>query len=64
MSSSIRFNQGSTFLLDGREVSVVRVINGDLVTLEDIASLVVYQHTKQQLLELWATGRITSKPVA
>ncbi|WP_043632307.1 Mu transposase C-terminal domain-containing protein [Chromobacterium haemolyticum] len=64
MSSSIRFNQGSTFLLDGREVSVVRVINGNLVTLEDIASLVVYQHTKQQLLELWAAGRITSKPIA
>ena len=33
MSSLIRFNQGRTFLLDGREVSVVRVINGDLVTL-------------------------------
>lgn len=31
MSSSIRFNHGSAFLLDGREVSVVRVINGDLV---------------------------------
>ncbi|MCS3805041.1 putative transposase [Chromobacterium alkanivorans] len=63
MSSSIRFNKGRTFLLDGREVSVVRVINGDLVTLEDITSLVVYQHTKQQLLELWAVGRIVSKPV-
>lgn len=63
MSSLIRFNQGRTFLLDGREVSVVRVINGDLVTLEDIASLVIYQHTKQQLLELWASGRIVPKPV-
>lgn len=64
MSSSIRFNHGSAFLLDGREVSVVRVINGNLVTLEDIASLVVCQFTKQKLLELWASGRITSKPVA
>lgn len=62
MSSSIRFNQNSAFLLDGREVSVVRVINGDLVTLEDIVSLVVYQYTKQQLLELWVAGRITPKP--
>lgn len=63
MSSLIRFNQGRTFLLDGREVSVVRVINGDLVTLEDITSLVIYQHTKQQLLELWASERIVPKPV-
>ncbi|WP_227106970.1 DDE-type integrase/transposase/recombinase [Chromobacterium rhizoryzae] len=62
MSSSIRFNKGSAFLLDGREVSVTRVINGNLVTLEDVVSLVVYQYTKEQLLELWATGRITPKP--
>ncbi|QOD82934.1 Mu transposase C-terminal domain-containing protein [Chromobacterium haemolyticum] len=62
MSSSIHFNKGSAFLLDDRDVSVVRVIDGNLVTLEDVASLVVYQHTKHQLLEMWAAGRITVKP--
>lgn len=64
MSSSIRFNRGGAFLLDGREVSVVRVINDDLITLEDVASLALYQHTKQQLLELWFDGRVAPKPVA
>jgi putative transposase len=62
MSSSIRFNKGSTFLLDGREVSVTLVVNGSLVRLEDVVSLEVYQYTKEQLLELWVVGRIAPKP--
>ncbi|WP_159879068.1 Mu transposase C-terminal domain-containing protein [Aquitalea denitrificans] len=62
MSSSIRFNKGSIFLLDGREVSVTLVVNGSLVRLEDVVSLEVYQYTKEQLLELWVVGRIAPKP--
>lgn len=64
MSSSIRFNKGSVFLLDGREVSVALVINDTLVRLEDVTSLEVYQYTKEQLLELWTAGRLTPKPSA
>lgn len=65
MSSSTRFNKGSSFLLDRREVSVSRVIkNSNLVTLEDTASLEVFQHTKEQLLEMWLAGRITSHSLA
>lgn len=64
MSSSIRFNKGGSFLLDGREVQVTRVINGELVTLEDVMSLVVYQHSMEQLLTWWTEGRVTPKPQA
>ncbi|WP_024300884.1 DDE-type integrase/transposase/recombinase [Pseudogulbenkiania sp. MAI-1] len=61
MSSSIRFNKGGSFLLDGREVQVTRVINGELVTLEDVMSLVVYQYSMEQLLTWWAEGRVAPK---
>lgn len=61
MSSSIRFNKGGSFLLDGREVQVTRVINRELVTLEDVMSLVVYQYSMEQLLTWWAEGRVTPK---
>lgn len=64
MSSSIRFNKGSTFILDGREVSVILVVNGSLVRLEDVASLEISQYTKEQLLELWTAGRLVPKPTA
>lgn len=60
MSSPIGFNHGSHFLLDGREVQVTRVINGQLITLEDVISLVVQQHSMEQLLTWWTEGRISS----
>jgi len=58
MSSLIGFNHGSHFMLDDRQVHVTRVINGHLVTVEDVLSLVVYQYTHEQLLGLWSDGRI------
>lgn len=61
MASRIGFNHGSHFLLDGREVRITRVISGNLVTLEDVLSLVVYQHPVEQLLAWWTCGRITPK---
>jgi len=61
MSSSIRFNKGGSFLLDGREMQVTRVINDELVTLEDVMSLAVYQYSMEQLLTWWAEGRVTPK---
>ncbi|WP_230677479.1 hypothetical protein, partial [Chromobacterium violaceum] len=61
MPSSIGFNKGSHFLLDGREVQVSRVINGGLITLEDVVSLVVYQYPLNQLLAWWSEGRVKPK---
>ncbi|OQS30422.1 Mu transposase C-terminal domain-containing protein [Chromobacterium violaceum] len=61
MPSSIGFNKGSHFLLDGREVQVARVINGELITLEDVVSLVVYQYPLNQLLTWWSEGRVKPK---
>ena len=58
MSSSIGFNVGSHFLLDARHVHVTRVVNGTLITLEDIESLALYQYSSDQLLAAWADERI------
>lgn len=63
MSASIGFNKGSHFLLDGREIQVNRVINSELVTLEDVVSLVVYQYPMAQLLTWWVEGRVAPMPL-
>jgi putative transposase len=59
MSSSIRFNKGSLFLLDGRTVQISRVVNGELAMLEDLVSLGLHQYSITQLLSMWTEGRIT-----
>lgn len=61
MSASIGFNKDSHFLLDGREVRVTRVVNGEWITLEDVASLAVLQHTTLELITWWQEGRIVAK---
>jgi len=63
MSLSIGFNHGCHFMLDGRQVHVTRVINGNLITVEDVVSLVVFQYTHEQLLSMWSDGRITPMPM-
>jgi putative transposase len=63
MAATIGFNHGSHFLLNDRQVHVTRVINGNLFTVEDVVSLVVYQYTNEQLLGMWNEGRIRPMPI-
>lgn len=61
MSASIGFNKDSHFLLDGREVRVTRVVNGEWVTLEDVITLAVFQHSMVEMITWWQEGRIAAK---
>lgn len=63
MPLSIGFNHGSHFLLDGRQVQVTRVIDGNLITIEDVISLAIFQYSHEQLLSMWSEGRITAIPL-
>ncbi|MCG8996079.1 transposase family protein [Laribacter hongkongensis] len=61
--SRLSFEIGSIVLLNGRRHRIVRIVNGELFTLEDVESLMLQQFQREELLSKYASQDLHADPL-